>query len=93
MGIRASKVTFYKFLQMSYLKLQNTATRMRLNNRLNLLLHTVWAGSTHFSDNLLLISITIYNFTCLCDILQHLEEHSERLVNFRYKVVYIFSRL
>ena len=41
MGIRASKVTFYEFLQMSYLKLQNTATRMRLNNRLNLLLHTV----------------------------------------------------
>ena len=37
--------------------------------------------------------MTIYNFRCLYDILHHLEEYSACLVNFRYKVVYIFSRL
>ena len=66
---------------------------MRLKNRLNILLHTVSACYTHFSDDYLLILMTIYNFICLYNILRHLEEHSARLVNFRYIVVYIFYRL
>ena len=37
--------------------------------------------------------MTIHNFRWLYDILHHLEEYSACLVNFRYKVVYIFSRL
>ena len=60
MGIRASKVMFYKscfsfeksqskkklaslkaWRNMPYLKLEKTTSRMRLKNRLNLLLHTV----------------------------------------------------
>ena len=36
---------------MSYLKLENMTTRMWIRNRLNLLLHTIWACCTHFSDD------------------------------------------
>ena len=73
----------------SSLTLENMTTRIRLKNRINVVLHTVWACYTHFSDNWLQISMTIYNFTCLYDILYHLEEHSTRLMNYRYIVVCI----
>ena len=33
---------------MFYLKLENATTRIRLKNRLNVLLHAVWGFSTHF---------------------------------------------
>ena len=54
---------------------------MRLKNRLNILLHAVWACYTHFSDDYLLIS-SIYSFRCLYNILHHLKEHSTPLANF-----------
>ena len=37
--------------------------------------------------------MTTYDFRCLHVILHHLEEYPACLVNFRYKVVYIFWRL
>ena len=66
----------------SLLKLENKTTRMRLKDRLNILFHTVSACYTHFSDDYLLISMAIYNFICLYNILSNLEEHSARLANF-----------
>ena len=92
-NVSCLKTSLEPWRNMSYLKLDNTTTRIRLKNRLNLLLHTVWTCSTHFSDDQLLILMTVYNFRCLYDILHHLEEHSARLINFRYKVAYIFSQL
>ena len=48
---------------------------------------------TYFSDDHLLISMSMYNFICLCKILHHVKEYSARLVNFRYIVIYIFYPL
>ena len=77
----------------SLLKLENETTRMRLKNRLHILLYIASASYTHFSDDYLLIWMTIYNFICLYNRLHHPKDHSvnleERLVNFRYIVVYI----
>ena len=57
----------------SLLKLENTTTRMRLKNRMNILLRSVGDCYTHFSDYYLLISMTIQTFRCLYNILQDLE--------------------
>ena len=45
-----------------YLLAQNKTARMRLKNGLNILLHTVSACYTHFSDDYLLTSMIIYMF-------------------------------
>ena len=54
---------------------------MRLKNRLNILLHAVWASYRHFPDDYLLIS-SIHSFRCLYSILHPLKEHSTPLANF-----------
>ena len=71
-------------------KYENTTTRTRLKNRLDILLHTVRASYTHFSDRYLLILMTIYNFRYLHITLHDVEEHCTLLANFRYIIVYIF---
>ena len=84
---------FKTWTYISLFKLENKTTRMQLKNRPNILLHTILACYTHFPDNYLLISMAIYNFTCLYNIFHHLKEHSARLANFRCIVVYIFYRM
>ena len=72
----------------SLLKLENKTTRMRVENRLNMQLHTVSARYIHFSDDSLLMSMTICNFTCQYHILHDIEEYSELLANLRYIIVF-----
>ena len=43
--------------------------------RLNMLLNTVWDCYIHFSDDYLLISMTIYNFRCLYNILDDILDY------------------
>ena len=74
----------------STLELENTNTKTRLKNRLNILLQTICASYTHFSDDYILIFTTICNFRCLYNILYNLEEHCVLLTSFRYIFVYIF---
>ena len=87
---RNVKFNVARWRYISLLKLKSTTTKMGLKNRLNILLHTIWGCYTHFSGDYILISMTIYNFRYLYDILHHLEKHSVCLGNLRYKVVYIF---
>ena len=83
----------------SLLKLENTTTRMRLKNRLNILLHTIWAWPFELAIQFfrqLITNLDDYiqrqmSMWHLYDILHHLEEHSIRLANFRYIVVLILD--
>ena len=47
------------------LELENTTFRTRLKNRLNILLNTVSACYTYFSEVYILNLMAIYNFRCI----------------------------
>ena len=107
MGIRVSKMTFYEscfsFEKSCNLKFNVTRTMEKyvLSQTQEYDYQNASQEQTKFTAAYRLSQLytffrrlmTINNLRCLFDIVHHLEEHSVCLVNFRYKVVYIFSRL